>query len=38
MSRHDIMQYGNVFWAIAAFTQIFINAGEQLFEVDYSDL
>ena len=38
MYRHDLMEHGNVFWAIAVMTQIGINAGEKLFEVDYSDL
>ncbi len=35
--RHDLMEHGNVFWAIAVITQISINVGEKLFEVDYSD-
>ncbi len=38
MYRHDLMEHGNVFWAIAVITQIGINASEKLFEVDYSDL
>ncbi len=38
MYRHVIMEHGNVFRAVAVITQISINAGEQLFEVDYSDL
>ncbi len=38
MYRHDIMEHGNVFWAIAVITQISINTGKRLFEVDYSDL
>jgi hypothetical protein len=38
MYRHDIMEHGNVFWAVAVITQISINVGKQLFEVDYSDL
>jgi hypothetical protein len=38
MYRHDLMEHGNVFRAIAVITQIGINAGEELFEVDYSDL
>ncbi len=38
MYHHDIMEHGNVFWAIAVITQISINTGKQLFEVDYSDL
>ena len=38
MYRHDIMEDGNVFRAVAVITQISINAGKQLFEVDYSDL
>ncbi len=36
---HDLMEHGKVFWAIAVITQISINAGEKLFDVDdYSDL
>ncbi len=35
--RHDLMEHGNVFRAIAVITQISINIGEKLFEVDYSD-
>jgi hypothetical protein len=35
--RHDLMEHGNVFLAIAVITQISINVGEKLFEVDYSD-
>ncbi len=38
MYHHDLMKHGNVFWAIAVITQISIKSGEQLFEVDYSDL
>ncbi len=38
MYHHDIMEHGNVFRAIAVITQISINTGELLFEVDYSDL
>jgi hypothetical protein len=38
MYRHDLMEHRNVFWAIAVIKQIGINAGEELFEVDYSDL
>jgi hypothetical protein len=38
MYRHDLMEHGNVFRAITVITQISINAGEKLFEVDYSDL
>jgi hypothetical protein len=38
MYRHDIMEHGNVFLAITVKTQISINAGEQLFEVDNSDV
>jgi hypothetical protein len=34
---HDLMEHGNVFQAIAVITQISINVGEKLFEVDYSD-
>jgi hypothetical protein len=37
MYRHDIMEHGNVFRAIAAVTQISIDEGERLFEVEYSD-
>ena len=36
--RHDLMEHGNVFWAIVVITQIGINGGERLFEVDYSDM
>lgn len=35
--RHDLMEHGNVFRAIAVITQLGINAGEKLFEVDYCD-
>jgi hypothetical protein len=35
--RHDLMEHGNVFWAIAVIMQISINVGEKLFEVNYSD-
>jgi hypothetical protein len=35
--NHDLMEHGNVFQAIAVITQISINVGEKLFEVDYSD-
>jgi hypothetical protein len=38
MYCHDIMEHGNIFWAIAVITQISINTGERLFEVEYSDL
>jgi hypothetical protein len=39
MYRHDLMEHGNVFRAIAVITQISIISGEKLFEVDdYSDL
>jgi hypothetical protein len=38
MYHHDIMEHGNVFQAIAVITQISINTGKQLFDVDYSDL
>ena len=38
MCRHDIMKHENVFRVIAVITQISINAGEQLFDVDYRDL
>ncbi len=34
---HDLMEHGNVFWAIAVIMQISINVGEKLFGVDYSD-
>jgi hypothetical protein len=37
MYRHDIMEHGNVFRAIAVITQISIDEGERLFEVEYSD-
>ncbi len=37
MQHHDIMEHGDVFQAVAVITQISINAGEQLFEVNYSD-
>ena len=37
MYRHDIMEHGNVFRAIAVVTQISIDEGERLFEVEYSD-
>jgi hypothetical protein len=35
--RHDLMEQGNVFRAIAVIMQISINVGEKLFEVNYSD-
>ncbi len=35
--RHDLMEHGHIFWAIAVITQISINVGEKLFKVDYSD-
>ena len=38
MYHHDLMEHGNVFRAITVIMQISINAGEKLFEVDYSDL
>jgi hypothetical protein len=38
MYRHDLMEHGNVFWAIVVITQIGINSGEKLFEVDYCDV
>ncbi len=39
MYCHDLMEHGNVFRAIAVITQLSINAGERLFEVnEYSDL
>ncbi len=34
--RHDLMEHGNVFWAIAVITQISINVGEKLFKVNYN--
>ena len=37
MYCHDIMEHGNVFRAIAVVTQISIDEGERLFEVEYSD-
>lgn len=36
--RHDITEHGDVFRAIAVITQLSIDNGEPLFEVDYSDL
>ncbi len=38
MYRHDIMEHGNVFRAITVVTQISIDEGERLFEVEYSDI
>ncbi len=38
MYRHNLMEHRNFFWALTVITQISINAGEKLFEVDYSDL
>ena len=35
--RHDILEHGNVFRAIAVITQLSIENGEPLFEVEYSD-
>ena len=35
--RHDILEHGNVFRAIAVITQLSIQNGEPLFEVEYSD-
>jgi hypothetical protein len=35
--RHGIMRHGNVFWACAAVTQLTIENGEPLFEVEYED-
>jgi hypothetical protein len=35
--RHDIMWHGEVFWACAAVTQLTIENGELLFEVEYED-
>jgi hypothetical protein len=37
MYRHDIMEHGHVFRAIAVVTQISIDEGKRLFEVEYSD-
>ena len=38
MYCHDLMEHGNFFRAIVVITQIGINGGERLFEVDYSDV
>ena len=38
MYRHDLLEDGNVFRAIAVVTQISIDEGERLFEVNYSDV
>ena len=38
MYRHGLMEHGNVFRAIVVTTHIYINGGERLFEVDYSDV
>jgi hypothetical protein len=35
--RHDLQTHGRVFHAIAIITQIGIEAGEQLFDIDYYD-
>ncbi len=35
--RHDIMRHGEVFWAYAVVTQLTIENGEPLFEVEYED-
>ncbi len=35
--HHDLMEHGNVFWAIAVIMQISINIGEKLFKVNYID-
>jgi hypothetical protein len=35
--RHDIMQHGEVFRACAVVTQLTIENGEPLFEVEYKD-
>ena len=35
--RHDITQHGYVFRAIAVITQVAIENGEPLFQVEYSD-
>ena len=36
--RHDISEHGDVVRAIAVITQLGVENGEPLFEVDYSDL
>ncbi len=35
--RHDIMRHGHVFRACAVVTQLTIDNGEPLFEVEYED-
>ena len=35
--RHHITMHGNVFWACAVMTQLTIENGEPLFEVEYTD-
>lgn len=35
--RHDIMQHGSVFYACAVISQLAIENGEPLFEVEYGD-
>jgi hypothetical protein len=35
--RHNIIRHGDVFWACAVVTQITIENGEPLFEVEYED-
>ena len=36
--RHDIIEHGDFFRAVAVITQLSIENGEPLFEVDYTDL
>ena len=36
--RHDIIEHGDIFPAVAVITQLSIENGEPLFEVDYTDL
>ena len=36
--RHHIMTHGDVFWACALVTQLTIENGEPLFQVEYGDL
>ena len=38
MCCHYLMEHGIFFWVIVVITQIGINGGERLFEVDYSDV
>ncbi len=35
--RHDILRHGDVFRACAVVTQLTINEGDRLFEVEYGD-